>query len=79
MDLFGFLEWCLVVNTYVHVISCPSSLILMGLYEDNMTIRTYQQVGCTFGFESYWYGLLYNVTVCEYNFAREFSDSNGHE
>jgi len=56
-----------VVNTCVHIILRPSSLILMGLYEDNMKICSYQQVGCTFGFESRWYGLFHDV----------FSDNTG--
>jgi len=63
MDLSGFLEWCLVVNTCVHIISCPSSLILLGLYEDNMTICSYQQVGCNVGFDSWWYDISYILHV----------------
>jgi len=51
----------------------------MGLYEDNMTICTYQQVSRTFGFESKWYGRLYNGIVCEHNFAREFSELYGQK
>ena len=79
MNLSGFLKWCLVVNTCVHLISDPSSLILMSLYEDNMRICSYQQVSYTFGFESWGYGLFHDVIVCEYNFTLNFSESHGHE
>ena len=43
------------MNTCVHITLCPSALILMGLYEDNMTIHSYQQAGCNVRFDSRWY------------------------
>jgi len=54
---WDFVRWTMLMyrtirRTCVHIISRPSSLILMGLYADNMKICSYQQVGCTFGFES---------------------------
>jgi len=32
-------------------------MILMGSYDDNMTIYSYQQVGCDIGFDSWWYDI----------------------